>query len=75
MEDIHDELEELGGNYSNIEGMKLYRDRCESLVMKITLYFDTQVDIVDDRPDDVLPLTREEFLKLIDKVAEEIKED
>jgi hypothetical protein len=75
MEDIHDELEELGGNYSNIEGMKLYRDRCESLVMKITLYFDTQVDIVDDRTDDVLPLTREEFLKLIDKVAEEIKED
>ena len=75
MEDINDELEELGGNYSNIEGMKLYRDRCESLVMKITLYFDTQVDIVDDRTDDVLPLTREEFLKLIDKVAEEIKED
>ena len=58
-----------------IEGMELYRDRCEMLVTEITLYFDTQVDIVDDRTDDVLPLTREEFLKLIDKVAEEIKED
>tara|TARA_R110000824_G_scaffold294367_2_gene482751 strand:+ start:594 stop:773 length:180 start_codon:yes stop_codon:yes gene_type:complete len=58
-----------------IEGMELYRDRCESLVMKITLYFETQVDIADDRPDDVLPLTREEFLKLIDKVDEEIKEN
>ena len=45
------------------------------LVTEITKYFDTQVDIVDDRTDDVLPLTREEFLKLIDKVAEEIKED
>ena len=58
-----------------IEGMELYRDRCEMLVTEITKYFDTQTDIVDDRPDDVLPLTREEFLKLIDKVAEEIKED
>ena len=58
-----------------IEGMELYRDRCEMLVTEITKYFDTQVDIVDDRTDDVLPLTREEFLKLIDKVDEEIKED
>ena len=58
-----------------IEGMELYRDRCEMLVTEITKYFDTQVDIVDDRTDDVLPLTREKFLKLIDKVAEEIKED
>ena len=53
----------------------MYRDRCEMLVTEITKYFDTQVDIVDDRLDDVLPLTREEFLKLIDKVAEEIKEN
>ena len=58
-----------------IEGMEMYRDRCKMLVTEITKYFDTQTDIVDDRPDDVLPLTREEFLKLIDKVAEEIKED
>ena len=58
-----------------IEGMELYRDRCEMLVTEITKYFDTHVDIVDDRTDDVLPLTREEFLKLIDKVDEEIKED
>ena len=58
-----------------IEGMELYRDRWEMLVTEITKYFDTQVDIVDDRTDDVLPLTREEFLKLIDKVAEEIKEN
>ena len=58
-----------------IEGMEMYRDRCAMLVTEITKYFDTQVDIVDDRPDDVLPLTREEFLKLIDKVAEEIKEN
>jgi hypothetical protein len=63
----------------NIEGMELYRDRCEMLVTEITKYFETKVDTLDDSHDYVkyneLPLTRKEFLKLIDKVAEKIKED
>ena len=35
----------------NIEGMELYRDRCEMLVTEITKYFETKVDTLDDNHD------------------------
>lgn len=54
--------------------MEEYKVLCYSLVLEIAEYFENQHDTLDDSPDYVLPLTRREFLKLIDKVTKEYKE-